>query len=85
MLYPAFLCAVMSLSHNRLRVWDRLYLGMLLCLLGIWILLGSLSPVLPFAAMFIILSTFIRREEALMRITFKEEFDDYCRDVRRWL
>ena len=26
MLYPAFLCAVMSLSHNRLRVWDRLYL-----------------------------------------------------------
>ena len=22
MLYPAFLCAVMSLSHNRLRVWD---------------------------------------------------------------
>ena len=25
MLYPAFLFAVMSLSHNRLRVWDRLY------------------------------------------------------------
>ena len=64
---------------------NPMYMGMLLCLLGIWILLGSLSPVLPVVAMFLVLSTFIRREEALMRTTFKEEFDDYCRDVRRWL
>ena len=33
MLYPASLFTVMSLSHNGLRVWDRLYLRSLLRLL----------------------------------------------------
>jgi protein-S-isoprenylcysteine O-methyltransferase Ste14 len=68
--------------------WTRnpMYLGMLLVLGGAWIALGSLTPALLLPVFFLIIRTwFIRHEEAAMAERFGEEFNDYCRRVRRWI
>ena len=65
---------------------NPMYLGMTLILLGIALLLGSLSPLLvPPLFMALITALFIRREERWMEETFGESYRSYRRRVRRWL
>jgi protein-S-isoprenylcysteine O-methyltransferase Ste14 len=65
---------------------NPMYVGLVGALIGIAILLGSVTPfvVVPaFAAL--IQSKFIRAEEAALERTFGRVFLDYKSKVRRWL
>ena len=68
--------------------WSRnpMYLGMAISLLGLGVLLGSLTPfaVVP-AFMLWIQHRFIRREEAMLETTFGAAYAEYRSKVRRWL
>ena len=65
---------------------NPMYLGFGSILLGVAILLGSLTPflVIPF---FIVLMdvVFIRVEERMLAETFGQEWFDYLQKVRRWI
>jgi len=65
---------------------NPMYLGFLLWLLGLAILLGSLSPFL-FPALFFIVANFIMipMEERSLEHQFGEEYNDYRKKVRRWV
>jgi protein-S-isoprenylcysteine O-methyltransferase Ste14 len=65
---------------------NPMYLGFVLILLGIAILMGSLSPffiVPPFAVLMDVV--FIRTEEHMMDATFGENWLAYKAKVRRWI
>lgn len=65
---------------------NPMYLGMALVLLGTSITVGAYAGL--FVApifMAIIEYRFIRPEEVMLRELFGEEFDAYCKIVRRWL
>ena len=63
-----------------------MYLGMVLILLGIAVLLGSLTPyVVVFAFAFLMDIVFIRFEEAKLEETFGEAYLEYKKKVRRWI
>jgi protein-S-isoprenylcysteine O-methyltransferase Ste14 len=65
---------------------NPIYLGMVVGLLGIFLALGSLGPLLvvpPFV--YIIQTRFIAVEERMLEDAFGEAYLDYCRRVRRWL
>ncbi len=65
---------------------NPMYLGMTLALLGVALLLGTVTPlVAPVAFPIIITLRFIRAEEAQMERTFGPAFLDYKQRVRRWL
>jgi len=65
---------------------NPMYTGMILVLSGDALLYGSLTPwiIIP-PYMFLITSLFIRKEEAGLSLQFGEDYDDYRRNVRRWL
>jgi protein-S-isoprenylcysteine O-methyltransferase Ste14 len=65
---------------------NPMYLGLTLALLGIAMVLGTLTPfvVPPLFAWFITVR-FIRREEAILAAQFGEVYQAYARRVRRWL
>jgi protein-S-isoprenylcysteine O-methyltransferase Ste14 len=63
-----------------------MYLGMTMVLFGTSITVGAYAGL--FVApifMAIIEFRFIRPEEAMLRELFGEDFDAYCKLVRRWL
>ena len=63
-----------------------MYLGFVLILLGISLLLGSISPyvvVLFFAILMEVV--FIRAEEEMINETFQEEWRQYKSKVRKWI
>ncbi len=65
---------------------NPMYLGMVLILLALAIFLGSLSPfliILIFA--FVINEFFIKPEEEMLKYKFAEEWNEYCKKVRRWI
>ncbi|MBN1357018.1 isoprenylcysteine carboxylmethyltransferase family protein [bacterium] len=63
-----------------------MYLGMLLILLGLGILLGTLTPFAVVILFTIAMETvFIRHEEQVMADVFKDEWTDYRNKVRRWI
>ena len=65
---------------------NPMYLGFVLILLGVALLLGSLSAffiILPFAVVMEVV--FIRREEHMMDATFGREWLAYRARVRRWI
>ena len=65
---------------------NPMYIGLLLVLAGLWLLLGSLSPLLVLPALFLLLHTrFVIPEEAHMARHFGERYQSYRRRVRRWL
>lgn len=65
---------------------NPMYLGMMIMLVGTWIVLGCLSPVIIIPVFFIIIQEgFIKYEEALLESTFGNEYMDYKSKVRRWL
>jgi protein-S-isoprenylcysteine O-methyltransferase Ste14 len=65
---------------------NPMYLGLTLILIGTWLLLGTLSPMLPIAIfIWIIQEGFIRGEERFLDEIFGEEYRGYKNRVRRWI
>jgi protein-S-isoprenylcysteine O-methyltransferase Ste14 len=65
---------------------NPMYLGMLLVLAGLFLLLGTLGPLVVLPAFFWGLQTrFVVFEEAHMENHFGARYQDYRRRVRRWL
>ena len=63
-----------------------MYVGMAAILLGIAVLLGSLSPFCtPLLYVILMEVLFIPKEEKNLEEAFGEEFFDYKREVRRWI
>jgi protein-S-isoprenylcysteine O-methyltransferase Ste14 len=65
---------------------NPIYLAMIITLIGVWILLGSLTPVLvipPFT--WLIREMFIKEEEKMLEAKFGEEYREYKATVRRWI
>ena len=65
---------------------NPMYIGMIAALIGLWIVLGSLTPllVIPVFTMTIAYH-FIPAEERNMEMTFGEQYINYTRTVRRWI
>jgi protein-S-isoprenylcysteine O-methyltransferase Ste14 len=65
---------------------NPMYLGFVLALLGVWILLGSLSPVAG-VILFVVVADrwYIRFEERVLTETFGLEFEAYRARTRRWI
>jgi protein-S-isoprenylcysteine O-methyltransferase Ste14 len=65
---------------------NPMYLGFVLALLGVWILLGSLSP-LAGVILFVVVADrwYIRFEERVLTETFGLEFEAYRARTRRWI
>ena len=65
---------------------NPMYLGGILIILGIAVILGSLSPffVLPFL-IWAVQRSFVRREESALEEIFGEEYRAYKKKVRRWI
>ena len=65
---------------------NPMYLGMLLILLGICVLVHSvISFVFPLVFIFIIETKFVPVEEKNMEESFREEYLEYKKNVRRWI
>lgn len=65
---------------------NPMYLGLALMLVGWGIHLGSPINIICIAAFMAYMTQFqIKPEEAALKRLFGEEFEDYCRRVRRWL
>jgi protein-S-isoprenylcysteine O-methyltransferase Ste14 len=65
---------------------NPIYLGMIILLFGVWLYLGSLSPVfiIPMFA-FLIQELFIKAEEAMLLERFNTDYLAYIAKVRRWI
>jgi len=65
---------------------NPMYLGFVLLLAGIWMALGSLSP-LGVVIFFLAVTDiyYIRFEENMLEKTFGDDFRQYCQQVRRWI
>jgi protein-S-isoprenylcysteine O-methyltransferase Ste14 len=59
---------------------------MIITLIGVWIVLGSLTPVfiIPIFTL-LIQEMFIIEEEKMLEATFGEEYREYKTAVRRWI
>ena len=63
-----------------------MYLGMVLLLLGLALLLGTLTPFVIVVAFAVLLDLrFIRGEERMLAETFADDWQAYRRRVRRWV
>jgi protein-S-isoprenylcysteine O-methyltransferase Ste14 len=65
---------------------NPIYLSAVVGLLGIFVVLGSLSPLVtipPFV--YIIRTRFIAVEERMLEETFGDAYRDYMKRVRRWI
>jgi protein-S-isoprenylcysteine O-methyltransferase Ste14 len=63
-----------------------MYLGMLLVLLGIFLLLGSISPFIVIPVYILLITrNFILPEEIMLQKTFGEAYEKYKTQVRRWI
>ena len=63
-----------------------MYLGLTLMLLGVWLLHGSITPIVPAIAFALLMDrVFVRTEERMFAEQFAESWDGYSRRVRRWL
>ena len=65
---------------------NPIYLSMITVLIGLWLYLGSLTPVfvIPVFA-WLIQELFIKEEERMLEATFGEEYREYKATVRRWI
>jgi protein-S-isoprenylcysteine O-methyltransferase Ste14 len=65
---------------------NPMYLGLVVTLVGVWLVLGTLSPLLPMIVfVWIIEMQFIRGEEQFLDEIFGEQYRSYKLRVRRWL
>jgi protein-S-isoprenylcysteine O-methyltransferase Ste14 len=65
---------------------NPMYLGFGLALVGVWVLLGSLSPVLGVIVFVVVADRwYIPFEERMLVERFGREFDAYRARTRRWI
>ena len=65
---------------------NPMYLGLVLGVVGVWLLFGSLTPLLVVPAFAALLRyRFIAKEEQMLTATFGAAYTDYQRRVRRWV
>jgi protein-S-isoprenylcysteine O-methyltransferase Ste14 len=65
---------------------NPIYLGMIIILIGVWIVLGSLTPLFIIPAFsWIIQELFIKEEEKMLEEKFGESYQKYQATVRRWI
>lgn len=65
---------------------NPIYLAMVAILLGLALVLGSLTAfVAPMAFFVVIACGFVRMEETMLEQTFGDAYRSYCDRVRRWL
>lgn len=65
---------------------NPIYLSMITVLIGLWLYLGSLTPVLVIPVFaWLIQELFIKEEERMLEATFGEEYREYKATVRRWI
>jgi protein-S-isoprenylcysteine O-methyltransferase Ste14 len=65
---------------------NPIYLGMIAVLIGVWMWLGSLLPVVVIPAFtWVIQENFIKAEEKMLEDKFGEEYRTYQAQVRRWI
>ncbi len=65
---------------------NPIYLCMMLGLIGFFVVLGSLAPLVVVPVFFLIIRTgFVAVEEAMLEETFGDAYRDYKGRVRRWL
>ena len=63
-----------------------MYLGITFMLLGIALLFGTVSPLVPAVAFALLMDLrFIRVEERMLAVSFRHEWEQYRAQVRRWL
>ena len=65
---------------------NPIYLGMIITLTGVWIYLGSLTPVfiIPLFS-WLIQELFIKEEEKMLEDKFGVDYQEYKASVRRWI
>jgi len=65
---------------------NPMYLGMVAALVGVAVVLGTLTPLgVPFLYAWIIWQQFIRMEEVTLLHRFGQPYSTYAERVRRWL
>jgi protein-S-isoprenylcysteine O-methyltransferase Ste14 len=65
---------------------NPMYLGMVIALIGVGLMLGSLTPFLVIAAFALLIDRrFIRVEEEMLRGAFGSAYTEFTSSVRRWL
>lgn len=65
---------------------NPMYLGFAIASVGIWLLLGSLTPAFIAITFIILLDRYyIRYEELIMQQTFGTQYLNYIKQVRRWI
>jgi protein-S-isoprenylcysteine O-methyltransferase Ste14 len=65
---------------------NPMYVGFVAMYFGLSLLLNTIWPLLLLPAIIgLLVWIVISREERYMRATFGQEYDSYCRRVRRWL
>ncbi|KZN47756.1 hypothetical protein N482_09020 [Pseudoalteromonas luteoviolacea NCIMB 1942] len=66
---------------------NPMYLGFVISLLGLFLLLGANELSLGVVVLFVLVSDrwYIRFEERMMFEKFREQYQAYCRNVRRWM
>ena len=65
---------------------NPMYLGFVSTLLGIWFILGALSPLLGVIVFFVVADRwYIAFEERMLTRGFGREFKDYRSRTRRWI
>jgi protein-S-isoprenylcysteine O-methyltransferase Ste14 len=65
---------------------NPMYLGMVIALIGVGLMLGSLTPFLVIAAFAVLIDRrFIRVEEAMLQEAFGSAYTEFTSRVRRWL
>jgi len=66
---------------------NPMYLGFVIALVGFSIILGAAISSLLLAFLFIVIvdKWYIAYEEKKMRNKFGKAYDEYCRNVRRWI
>ena len=65
---------------------NPMYLGLTLILVGAWVLLGAVSPILG-VLLFVLVADrwYIPGEERMLRERFGKFYEEYRTEVRRWL
>ena len=65
---------------------NPMYLSFALMLMGAWLTLGSILPLLGFLAyLFLAQQWYVLPEEKRLAATFRKEYESYCMRTRRWL
>jgi protein-S-isoprenylcysteine O-methyltransferase Ste14 len=77
-----------KLVTNGLFKFSRnpIYLGFTISLIGVWILLGTILPIIGLLLFIIVINNYyIPYEEQIMKKVFGNEYEKYKSKVRRWL